>query len=57
MNLFNRFIVWLAEGIKPKSTIIYKHKGRVISRVHAVQMKRQKAHERNKRWWNWYERR
>lgn len=54
MNLFNRFIGWLAEGIKPPPIKLTTRNGRVVSRVHAVQLKRQKANKRLHRWWRWY---
>lgn len=46
MSLFDRFIVWLAVAIKPKPKQDFPLHGKQISRVHRVQLKRQKANQR-----------
>ena len=52
MNLFDRIIKWLA----PKQSKTYMYKGRQVSRVHYIQLTRQKANNRLARWWRWYNR-
>lgn len=48
MSLFNRFIEWLAQSLKPaKPQLTYR--GKPVSRHHALQLKRQRANDKLRR--------